>query len=160
MNSLFSTIETLFNTIDEKRVDLINQTGLVEEYFEKRLTEFENEASNSLNEARDVLLERVKTDQIRLLSDPWFDEETNWARFNPCEENLDESFLFNFDELNPNGNFNRDLVSFVRYSDFYVPRLNEIRFTEPDSHFKINLISVLTIGKIFIDISFVRNGVS
>ena len=160
MNSLISSIETLFNTIEEKRVDLINQTGLVEEYFEKRLAELEKEASNDLNEARDVLLERVKADQIRLLSDPWFDEETNWARFNPCEENLMDSFLFNFDELNPKGNFNLDLVDFVRYSDFYVPRSNEIRFNEPNSQYHINLISVLTIGKIFIDINFIRNGVS
>lgn len=160
MNSILSSIETLFNTIEEKRVDLIKKTGLVEEYFEKRLSELEKEASNSLNEARDILLESVKADQIRLLSDPWFDEETNWARFNPCEENLMDSFLFNFDELNPSGNFNRDLLAFVRYSDFFVPRLNEIRFNEPNSQYHINLISVLTIGKIFIDISFVRNGVS
>ena len=160
MTSLISSIETLFNTIDEKRVDLINQTDLVEEYFEKRLSELEKEASKGLNEARDVLLVRVKADQIRLLSNPWFDKEMNWARFNQCEENLTDSFLLNFDELNPSGNFNRDLVAFVRYSDFFVPRLNEIRFNEPDSQYHINLISVLTIGKIFIDINFIRNGVS
>lgn len=153
---MIASVEALFNSIEAKRVANINATSTMESIFSKRLDRMESTAGELLNRAREDLLRKTKDDQMYLLNRL---DRSNMAQFTSCTLDLEDSCLFNYDEINPQANFS-NLLDFVKYVNLHRLRLNEINFTEHDFTFRVNFISVLAVGKVFIDLNWLHIDVS
>lgn len=148
-----TSIESLLESIDSKRAILLNQISSIDVYFSTWLDRIDSTAEQNINGARFELIEQLKRNERRVLEKL----DLNWARFTPSTLIINETNLFNYDEINRAGNF-QNLVDFVRFFDLHPLRLNEINFFDPE-RFTINFASILTVRKIFIDLNCFREEV-
>lgn len=158
MASLISSIEDAFASIDSKLATMRTDISSIDEYFNARLEKLDHESAESLNRARDEMIERIRVDQTQLLARA---ESTphQLAKFTLSNLDWSESSLLNYDEINTHG-CHPSLLNLVRFSHLYRLHLHEIEFVERQFDFNTNFMSILSNNKIFIDVNMTREEVS
>lgn len=157
MEFAFKSIENLFESIETKRSELIEEIEASDNYFKDRIDTNEKTIENNLNRARKILLDKLKLNLAHLLANV-IKLDLEYAQFKPSFQILEESILYNYDEINPNSSLTK-LSNFLKFRDLNRLRLNEIAFTDPHHRFQVNFISILSVKKIFIDLNIIQDGV-
>lgn len=156
MTNVIASIEVAFGSLDAKLISTRESLSSIETFFESRIKQVESEAEKSLNRARDEIINRLNVDQTRILNQ--LDPSVK-ARFEISSLNWSECNLWNYDEINKRGCY-PSLLNFVRFSNLYRLRLNEVTFVEREFEFSTNFVCVLAVGKVFIDLNMTKEEVN